>query len=114
MKCFWPTGATTMTPVRCTISRLIFLTARPPPFYIAYGGDDFPRIIESNRRMIAALNDIGAPVRTHREEGATHFGLALRMENPASPVTATLCDWLKNGPSGFDEPAQGTGKEAGA
>ncbi|MCU5786512.1 alpha/beta hydrolase [Alloalcanivorax marinus] len=76
----------------------------PPPFFIAHGGEDFPRIIESNRLMIAALKETGAAVRSHVEPGATHFGLALQMENPQSPVVRTLRDWLSNGPSGFDGP----------
>ena len=85
-------------------SPLHSIGANPPPFFIAHGGDDFPRIIESNKKMIAALTRAGAAVRSHVEPGATHFGLALQMEDPGSPVMRTLRDWLRHGPCGFDGP----------
>ena len=78
----------------------------PPPFYIAYGEQDFPRIIASNRLMLDALKHAGVEVQTHVEPGATHFGMALAMADKEMPVTATLRRWLAHGPSHIDGTAE--------
>ncbi|QJX03071.1 prolyl oligopeptidase family serine peptidase [Alcanivorax sp. IO_7] len=74
----------------------------PPPFLLVHGENDFPRIIASNRRMLAALKRHHLPVRFQIEPGASHFDVALRLADPECATTATLRAWLRDGPSGFE------------
>ena len=67
------------------------------PFFVSYGGNDFPRIIASNLLFIDALRQQPAPLRTAVYADHTHFDTALAMADAEHPWVRTVVQWMQTG-----------------
>jgi acetyl esterase/lipase len=69
------------------------------PFYLSFGEHDYPRVIASNRAMIAALGEQPGTAHWIEYEGLDHFAVHLQLNDPVSPWYDVLRAWMADPPS---------------
>lgn len=70
------------------------ITGRCPPFFIAYGENDFAHVRDTADRMVPALTAHGTPVERHIYPGLDHYAMNLAQGDPAHDWVKTARDWL--------------------
>ena len=68
------------------------------PFFLAYGGNDFPRIARSNEQMVEALQGQACKLHVERLDGFGHFDTALALGDPNQQWVQRLVSWLRDSP----------------
>jgi arylformamidase len=86
-----PADAAEASPVR-------LVAGNTTPFFMAYGGNDFPRIARSNVQMGEAL--AREPCAFHLEmlPGRGHFEMALELGDRSQAWVQRLVSWVRDGP----------------
>lgn len=74
-------------------SPITHVSARTP-FFLAWGENDFPRIIRSNEAMLEALRAKGGNVSSRAFPGLDHFEMALDLERPSNGWVSTVRSWI--------------------
>jgi arylformamidase len=75
-------------------SPLFHIEGRPPPFFIAYGENDFPHLKVQAVEMEKALREHGGDVRSIVLAGRTHFTSSLAGGEPQGPWMRGALDFL--------------------
>ena len=65
------------------------------PFYLSFGEKDFPRVMATNREMIAALDDQAGACRWHRFASLGHFDVHLGLQDPGNPWFEVVGSMMK-------------------
>ncbi len=65
------------------------------PFYLTFGENDFPRVVATNREMIAALDDQAGACRWHQFASLGHFDVHLGLQDPDNPWFEVVGSWMK-------------------
>ena len=76
-------------------SPLLLVDAETPPFLIAYGERDFPRIRDQGARMAQCLARSGVNHKVLELSGADHFAASLGCVAPTSPWLGAAVRWLR-------------------
>jgi acetyl esterase/lipase len=80
-------------------SPVVHLGAGTPFFLLAYGSEDFPRIVRGNERMAAALAAAGLPHEVLVLQGYDHFRTALDARDPANPWIVRVLEIMARSPA---------------
>jgi acetyl esterase/lipase len=75
-------------------SPLHSIQARPPPFLMAHGENDFPHLIKQAEAMETALRAAGGEVERIVLPGRTHFTASLATSEPDMPWLSTAKAWI--------------------
>jgi len=76
-------------------SPLLNIQGRPPPFYMAWGEQDFPHLIKQAGDMATALQAAGGQVERIVLPGCDHLGTWVPTGDANSPWTAHALAFLK-------------------
>ena len=76
-------------------SPLAHVTGPPPPFFIAYGDDDFPHLIAQAEAMETELNLAGGDVSSLVLEGCGHLEASLATGDPKARWIGAAVDWMR-------------------
>jgi len=68
---------------------------RTPPFFMAWGSDDFPHLIQQGADMAAALKNAGASVQTVELEGCDHLGANLEAGDSEGDWAPPAVKWMR-------------------
>ena len=68
---------------------------RPPPFFLAWGTDDFPHLRDQGAAMTEALRAAGGTADTLVLDGCDHFGASYAAGDPDGPWPERAVAWMK-------------------
>ena len=68
--------------------------ARTPPFFMAWGSEDFPHLRTQAETMAGALEAAGGSVETMVLEGCDHFHANYEAGNPDGPWPERAAAWM--------------------
>ncbi|MCY4237678.1 MAG: alpha/beta hydrolase [Rhodospirillaceae bacterium] len=67
-----------------------------PPFFMAWGSDDFPHLKQQGADMALALRKAGASVETIELEGCDHLGASLEAGDPDGDWAPHAARWMQS------------------
>lgn len=79
-------------------SPIAFVRSGLPPFFLAWGENDFPHLREQGKAMAAALSQAGGRVVTMQIPGVDHFGANEVCGDARSEWVAQARQWLAGNP----------------
>lgn len=88
-------------------SPLRYVAGNTTPFYLVYGGRDFPRTMRTSAAMAEALADQPGRSASHVFPDHDHFDMGLKLAEPDGPWMRTVREWMTGRPAGSDDVAPG-------